>query len=285
MARIFQQFILTMLFAVFASQASAMFISPDPMNPTEPGVGTNRYGYSHGDPINMSDPSGLATVYKDQNGDGQNTYYGEIDLGDLGWGDDFSQSGVLPSEWVDINNTASGGGSFTFSGGDPESSYAIDNRSWFSRTFGPKLSFSNPDILEVDPTLNAIWSNKKARSIMYELMKASNYLSRKPLKMTETGGWFTHNTHNGSISFTRATGPATFNSINLPSPPSTRGTVTFAHIHTHPASGLKAFGQGSNAQLFHPSPADIRGADYYGYSGFVVNNRLNVYGYNGQSGF
>lgn len=63
MLRILQQFILTTLFAVFASQASAMFISPDPMNPTEPGVGTNRYAYSHGDPINMSDPSGLATTY------------------------------------------------------------------------------------------------------------------------------------------------------------------------------------------------------------------------------
>ena len=120
---------------------------------------------------------------------------------------------------------------------------------------------------------------------MYELMQASNYLSRKPLQMTETGGWFTYNTQTGSVAFSRATGHATFNSINLPSPPSTRGPVTFAHIHTHPASGLRAFGHGSNAQLYHPSPADIRGAAYYGYSDFVVNNRLNVYGYNGQSQF
>lgn len=62
MLRILQQFILTALFAVFASQASAMFISPDPMNPTEPGVGTNRYAYSGGDPINRMDPSGYAWV-------------------------------------------------------------------------------------------------------------------------------------------------------------------------------------------------------------------------------
>lgn len=110
MLRILQQLILTALFAAFASQATAMFISPDPMNPTHPGVGTNRYAYSHGDPINMSDPSGLATVYKDTDGDGLNEYYGEINPGDLGWNDDFSNSGVLPSEWVDINRAINSGG-------------------------------------------------------------------------------------------------------------------------------------------------------------------------------
>ena len=55
--------ILATLFAVFASQASAMFIQADQMNPTEPGVGTNRYAYSFGDPVNRSDPSGYASVY------------------------------------------------------------------------------------------------------------------------------------------------------------------------------------------------------------------------------
>jgi hypothetical protein len=36
----------------------ARFISPDPWDPTVPGVGTNRYAYAHNDPINKSDPSG-----------------------------------------------------------------------------------------------------------------------------------------------------------------------------------------------------------------------------------
>lgn len=62
MLRILQQLTLTALFAVFASQASAMFISPDPMDPTGQGVGTNRYAYSGGDPINRMDPSGYAWV-------------------------------------------------------------------------------------------------------------------------------------------------------------------------------------------------------------------------------
>lgn len=34
------------------------FISPDTLDPTIPGVGTNRYSYSQNDPINKSDPNG-----------------------------------------------------------------------------------------------------------------------------------------------------------------------------------------------------------------------------------
>ena len=41
-----------------ATQAQAIFTSPDPLDPTIPGVGTNRYSYSFNDPINGRDPSG-----------------------------------------------------------------------------------------------------------------------------------------------------------------------------------------------------------------------------------
>ena len=34
------------------------FLSPDTLDPTEPGVGTNRYAYADNDPINKSDPNG-----------------------------------------------------------------------------------------------------------------------------------------------------------------------------------------------------------------------------------
>jgi hypothetical protein len=34
------------------------FISPDSMDPTIPGVGTNRYAYAQNDPVNKSDPNG-----------------------------------------------------------------------------------------------------------------------------------------------------------------------------------------------------------------------------------
>lgn len=58
MLRYLQQVLFTTFFAILASQASAMFIQPDWFDPTEPGVGTNRYSYSFNDPVNLSDPNG-----------------------------------------------------------------------------------------------------------------------------------------------------------------------------------------------------------------------------------
>jgi len=58
MTRLLKQFILTAMLALFASQASALFVQADNWDPRMQGVGTNRYAYAGGDPINMSDPNG-----------------------------------------------------------------------------------------------------------------------------------------------------------------------------------------------------------------------------------
>lgn len=58
MFRSLQKLILTMFFTAFAAQASAMFVQPDWLEVTEPGVGTNRYSYSGNDPINRADKNG-----------------------------------------------------------------------------------------------------------------------------------------------------------------------------------------------------------------------------------
>jgi RHS repeat-associated protein len=50
--------------ARYEDPALARFISPDWWDPTEPGVGTNRYAYAGNDPINRSDPNGHAIFDK-----------------------------------------------------------------------------------------------------------------------------------------------------------------------------------------------------------------------------
>ncbi|NIX78446.1 RHS repeat-associated core domain-containing protein, partial [Microvirga terricola] len=44
--------------ARYYDPALGRFISPDTLDPTKPGVGTNRYAYSFNDPVNLSDRSG-----------------------------------------------------------------------------------------------------------------------------------------------------------------------------------------------------------------------------------
>ena len=50
----------SMLSVSFSVSANARFISPDTMDPTIEGVGTNRYAYAGNDPVNKSDPNGHA---------------------------------------------------------------------------------------------------------------------------------------------------------------------------------------------------------------------------------
>lgn len=54
--------IFSMVAVTLGSEANARFISPDTMDPTLPGVGTNRYAYAENDPINKSDPNGHNAV-------------------------------------------------------------------------------------------------------------------------------------------------------------------------------------------------------------------------------
>src|SRR5258708_16069901 len=49
------------LHARYYDPALGIFISPDPQDPYEPGVGTNSYAYGANDPVNSTDPNGLST--------------------------------------------------------------------------------------------------------------------------------------------------------------------------------------------------------------------------------
>jgi len=104
MLRILQQFILATIFAVFASQASSMFIQADWFDPTEPGVGTNRYSYSFNDPVNLSDPSGNSTIVsEDPENEGEYLVEEVHDDDDLGI---YVRNDEIPrEEWEKIGST------------------------------------------------------------------------------------------------------------------------------------------------------------------------------------
>ncbi|MEE1611404.1 RHS repeat-associated core domain-containing protein [Microvirga sp. CF3016] len=51
---------LVYLNARYYDPAAGRFLSPDSLDPTRPGVGTNRYAYALNDPVNLKDPSGYA---------------------------------------------------------------------------------------------------------------------------------------------------------------------------------------------------------------------------------
>ncbi|WP_152612628.1 hypothetical protein [Leisingera sp. ANG-M7] len=63
MLRTLKTLLLTAFLAIFATQSAAMFIQPDWLDTTEPGVGTNRYSYSFNDPVNLRDDNGNFAVF------------------------------------------------------------------------------------------------------------------------------------------------------------------------------------------------------------------------------
>ncbi|MBZ0216966.1 MAG: hypothetical protein K8F25_10470, partial [Fimbriimonadaceae bacterium] len=283
----------------------ALFIQPDWLGVTEPGVGTNRYAYANNDPVNKLDPNGnffgliagfiaqalgvesvLAIAAIGIGVDSAVALANGASLGDvvksatIQFAMTMVMQGVKDAGIFGKNLNGSGASTPSFSGGaEVRTSYPVDDSSILSRHFGPKLRLANPKILEAEPTLKAIWQSKAARAKMYELLKESNYLSTDPLKMKETGGWFVVNSKSGAISFVRATGDASWNSIQLYPLPMSGENITFAHVHTHPAAGLSPFGKGSTPQLAHPAPADIKAAANFG-PGFVINRYVEVYAYN-----
>lgn len=128
--------------ATLAGPAAALFISPDPSNPTAPGVGTNRYSYSFNDPVNLRDPSGLAAVYADHDGDGVNEYVGQINPGDPGYGNDFSESGVQASEWIGMRNSLNGTGVHGCSGCESGGWVGLEAYASFQGVHPTQLMFS-----------------------------------------------------------------------------------------------------------------------------------------------
>lgn len=283
MLRILQKLILTTLFAMFAVQANAMWLSPDWWEVTEQGVGTNRYAYAHGDPVNLRDPGGNATVYKDQNGDGQNTHYGEINPGDAGWGDDFSQSGIMPSTWVDFNSAVSSAANGT---GTIELGHGTHTD--FGKRGAPQpvseLFLVNPKYVNGVPVLSRSWKNRFRGKNLNNLM--INLHNRSIATGTEWGAIALFD-KNGALAAARGIdGGQRFNGgkahgIDFPrglNPALSNRLVT---VHTHPFSGQTstALGRRSVQHGGAPSARDLTAASVLGVSGYAVARGGAVYGY------
>ncbi len=75
--RVVTAFVTVLMLVAMTSAATARFISPDTLDPSVEGVGTNRYAYAENDPINKSDPSGhiIDTVW-----DGLNVAYDALTI-------------------------------------------------------------------------------------------------------------------------------------------------------------------------------------------------------------
>ncbi len=252
-----------------------LFLQPDWFEVTEAGVGTNRYGYSFGDPVNASDPGGNAAVYSDTDGDGDNEYAGQINPGDPGYGDDFSKSGIQASEWVSYNDAARGtnvsdgsSGAGIFGGGNIQIPIT-------------EFDIRNPAFIAKNPKLAAIAGNPAFFGLALEALQRSNYLAGEIVDMREISGWLVVNTENGSLTATFYKSPsATFKSSTIQDPPSLGAHEITAHYHTHPASGLwYTDAQGKTVTGFPtPSPDDYAAAAVRG-PGFVIAGNGSIYGY------
>ncbi|MEM8851155.1 MAG: hypothetical protein AAGE03_14110 [Pseudomonadota bacterium] len=205
----------------------AIFISADPMDPTVPGVGTNRYSYSFGDPINRMDPSGYGAVYENGN------YKGQINPGDPGYGDDFKNSGMMPSDWVDLNNKV-------------QTSYAgLSDDQVNQNLFAEAIrSLGGTSILGTFRSRQELLASKPPWQVRYAF--GSNFFwdvaqrewtaSFGPDRgfgqaVVERGGWILAN-ENGTIGYEKFPGPYTRDSIRIgPTPPKAIGM-----FHTHPIS-------------------------------------------------
>jgi RHS repeat-associated protein len=96
--------------ARYYDSSTGLFLSPDPSPPFLPGVGTNRYAYAMGDPINAVDHSGLDTEYP---GSGGPSWYGPCWIWWGPWCGTWYPPHSGPSN---TGNTGGGGGG----GGTPE---------------------------------------------------------------------------------------------------------------------------------------------------------------------
>jgi RHS repeat-associated protein len=251
-----------------------MFIQPDWFDVMKPGVGTNRFGYSFNDPINLADPSGNDTIYKDIDGDGYSEFYGTISYGEPGFDDDFSESGILPSEWVDSNNASKGG-----------SVQVASPKEWLDRLphelrFGQPVtnwSLANPSFINRHETLRRIVGDQKFYSFTLKQLEAGNY--RNYNASWEMGGQIYVSEKGIRYEPQPKHATATRDGTSVTAPNARRGEIAVM-FHTHPGSFSIPSGKGpevgdldsiGSASTNWPGQANL---------GLIATARGIIWGYN-----
>jgi hypothetical protein len=118
------------------------FISPDTMDPTQPGVGTNRYAYAQNDPINKSDPNGhiIETAW-----DVANAAYGWASFSQ-NWSQGNYVAATIDAAGATIDTAAAvvpgvpGGATAAIKGTRTAASYAVDALGYGSKAIDPSWS-------------------------------------------------------------------------------------------------------------------------------------------------
>ncbi len=116
------------LHARYYDPVIGLFLTPDTLDPTEAGVGTNRYAYSDGDPINKSDPNGHSRHHHNRsggssNGNSRNSSNGRINDGNSNTSIKNQSSNALARQSVGgisqpLWESEGGGGELGLSGGN-----------------------------------------------------------------------------------------------------------------------------------------------------------------------
>ena len=263
----------------------AMFIQPDWWEVTQAGVGTNRYSYSFGDPVNGRDPSGHAAIYKD------GKYKGQVNPGEPGYKEitcGCGGSSMMPSDWVRFNQFRNNYLSGAMSQKIVDKLGNLRTLTW--NEIARNLHIGNPEFVNANPALSKFVDSSSFYAATLVLLEKSNYLAQDLSKIHEVAAWISISKSGVFSMEIRVSTKATYNyfpSSGLGPRPSFSLGGIMATMHTHPIDGLLVPSAnpesltGYGVGVANPSDEDIQLANKLGLPGFTVSSKGTICGYDG----
>jgi hypothetical protein len=253
-----------------------MFLQPDWWEVLKPGVGTNRFSYSFNDPVNKLDPLGNAAVYGDPNKTGKNSYQGQVNPGDPGYGNIACGCGLggknpTASQWVGLNRALRGGDNSGGLGGGvavrQTSGGFLYGWGLGSAIWGPYATQQELLSSDLPDPLKAIFGS----DTFYELARTA-WNNSFPIgvntvdgsqPVVEQGGWLVRGP-SGEIGYVNFEGP--FRRDEIVTGPKPDGAIGM--FHTHPDKGVY--------RPYEPSGPDLSVAKHFQLPGAIVRGGFGV---------